>query len=238
MDAAGIATLITQGMAPPVGSEDMGFHTGVIQSWDEASGTNVVVVQGVSMPNLKTVQGGIGVLYQPGDVVAVMRFQITYFVFGKIAAPGAGAANQIRSASVNAEINCNLQGYAPLPGSSGPTLNSVYIGSSRRALVILSALTQVNNSTGSMGFSVTGASGISANLDRATYLETRPNQTSAAGTSVGSSCTKAVLITSAEGLNSGFNNFDALYQVTDRGGPGGAGSGAVFRSRSITVIPF
>lgn len=230
MDAAGIATLLTQGIAPPVGSSDMGFHTGVIKSWDESSGVNVVTVQGVDFSNLGCVQGGIGVLYQSGDVVAVMRFQTRYFVFGKIAAPGAGAANQIRSAVVAAQINQGaLALYGDLTGSPGPTLNNVYIGSSRRALVLTSMSNSSSNSSGYMGISISGASTISPVGSTVAWNSENGGAVTTAG-----SFSKMGVLTAADGLNQGFHTFAAKYGVI----LGAGGTGSVFADRNIAVIPF
>jgi len=229
MDAAGIAQLLTAGIAPPVGSADMGFHTGVIKSWDESSGVNVVTVQGVDFSNLGCVQGGIGVLYQSGDVVAVMRFQTRYFVFGKIAAPGAGAANQIRSASVTTTVaNVPPQGYGDLPGSAGPTLTNVYIGSSRRCLVMVSAQMNANNAAGFVSVSVTGDSTVSPGGIRTGQVGGVGGTTTVQGSGVG-----IFTLTSADGLNSGFHTFTSKYAVSV-----GTGSGVDFYNRCLTVIPF
>ena len=232
MDALGIATLLTQGIAPPQGSADIGFHTGVIVSWDESSGTNVVTVQGVNMSNLNALQGGIGVLYQPGDVVGLIRFQTTYFVLGKVAAPGAGAANQIRSNEIDVTVNQPLQGYGDLTGSVGPTLNNVYIGSSRRCLVMVGCQMEVNDSWGKMGFQVSGASTLAPVDIHAAMMGTFAGLQDSLG-----SVMTHVLLTSADGLNQGFHTFQAKYAIVNGGGSP-AGTGAVFRSRILTVIPF
>jgi len=217
----------------------MGFHTGTITSWDESSGTNVVRVQGVDMSNLKAVQGGIGVLYQPGDVVAIMRFQTTYFVFGKVAAPGAGAANQIRSTQVSTVVNQPLQGFGDLTGSFGPQLTNVYIGSSQRCLVLTSTRIEANNTAGYMGFQVTGASSVSPSTGRASMagiIHPYPGTTGTPAT-VAAMSTASVLLTSVDGINPGFHTFTSKYQISDVSGIG-SGTGATFRDRSLTVIPF
>jgi hypothetical protein len=232
MDAAGIAALLTQGIAPPVGSSDMGFHTGVIKSWDESSGVNVVTVQGVDFSNLGCVQGGVGVLYQPGDVVAVMRFQTRYFVFGKIAAPGAGAANQIRSAAVNTAVNnVNVALWNDLPGSPGPTLSNVYIGSSRRCLVLMTCLMDVSGVEGYMSVSISGDSVIAPSGN--TGLQTGFIGIPAGAPVVTAQSAANFVLTAADGLNSGFHTFTAKYGVFVSGG-----TGVNFLRRSMTVIPF
>jgi len=166
--------------------------------------------------------------------VIVLRKQTQYFILGKVGAPGAGAANQVRSATVNAAVNQGLQAFGDLTGSFGPELVNVYIGSSRRCLVTLSNQVNVNNSIGNMGFQVRGASLIDASVPRSTYLSAR---TSSNGTIASVSIT--TLLTAADGLNMGFNTFTTKYRVLNNGEPGDpAGTGAQFQARIITVQPF
>lgn len=232
MDAAGIAALITAGNAPPTGSADIGFHTGQVVSWDESSGTNVVTVQGVALSNLKALQGGIGILYQAGDVVGIIRFQTTYFVLGKVAAPGAGAANQIRYGFTNTIVNgFNTAPYVDLPGSPGPTLTNVYIGSSRRCLVLLTCLMDTSFSYGFMSFAVSGASTVAATSDRGLELG---SQAGTGTQGVTAQVAANVVLTAADGLNSGFHTFTCKYGVVNVAG----GAGINVLRRSITVIPF
>lgn len=232
MDAAGIAALITAGNAPPTGSSDIGFHTGQIVSWDESSGTNVVTVQGVNLSNLKALQGGIGILYQAGDVVGIIRFQTTYFVLGKVAAPGAGAANQIRSAAVNTAVNnVNVAQWNDLPGSPGPTLSNVYIGSSRRCLVLMTCLMDVSGVEGYMSVAISGASTIAPSGN--TGLQTGFIGIPSGAPVVTAQSAANFVLTSTDGLNSGFHTFTAKYGVFISGG-----TGVNFLRRSMTVIPF
>jgi hypothetical protein len=94
--ASEIADLITAGMRGPTGAEDAAWHTGTVLSWDESSGVNSVLVGGTAIPNLKTVQAGIGIQFQPGDTVMIVRKQTQYFVLGKETAPGGNNANLIK----------------------------------------------------------------------------------------------------------------------------------------------
>lgn len=231
MSSADIARLIMEGMKPPEGNNDLGFAQGQIIAWDELSGTNTVRIWNQDYNNLSALQSGIGVLFQPGDKVGLLRFQTTYFVLGKIAAPGAGAASQIRSATNNFQVNQPLQAFGDLTGSFGPELTNVYIGSSRRCLVLVTAQIAANSTAGAMGFQVSGASSIVASADQAAYVSGPSNTLS---TIAGS--TAQILLTSANGLNQGFNTFTAKYRIVDAGL--GTGTGAIFRSRVITVIPF
>jgi hypothetical protein len=238
MDAAGIAQLLTAGIAPPVGSADMGYHTGVIKSWDESSGVNVVTVQGVDFSNLNTIQGGIGIFYQPGDVVGVMRFQTRYFVLGKVAAPGAGASSQMAYAEDNTVLSpASLAVYPTfdvIGASPGPAVTT-YIGSNRRAFVIVSMLIRVQGAASYQGVRVSGASNIAPSLGKCASLAS--NSISAVGTGafIQSACTKAFALTAADGLNQGFNTFTTNYSSDTTYGLGGRND---VTSRNILIIPF
>lgn len=228
MSSADIARLIMEGMKPPEGNNDIGWAQGEIISWDELSGVNTIRVFGQDYNNISSLQSGVGVLYQPGDKVGMLRFQTTYFVLGKIAAPGAGAASQIRSAEVATGHNVGVPTtYGDLP-TLGPTLNNVYIGSSRRCLVMVSAYLEGNQSFGNMSFQVSGASSIAPSTSNAAQNGTLNAVT------VGNVSTRVKLLTSGDGLNQGFNTFQAKYLVEKYG----TGTGAIFAIRSLTVIPF
>jgi hypothetical protein len=229
-----IAAMLSQGSVPDSGGNAVQMHLGIIQSWDELSGVNTVAVNGVSIPNLDVIDSGLGVLYQPGDVVIIARSASKYFVWGKLGSPGAGAASTVRSASVATTVNQPLQGYGDLTGSFGPELTSVYIGSSRRCLVLVSSHIATNDSAGKMGFQVTGASSIAPTDARTAYVSGPSDTSGSAGTIA--SATQQVVLTAADGLNQGFNTFTAKYSITNAGGTP-AGTGAIFRYRTLTVIP-
>ncbi|MEC3975081.1 hypothetical protein [Amycolatopsis sp. H20-H5] len=222
MNAADIASLLAAGTAAPTGPEDIATYTGRIVTWDELSGVNTVEVNGVILSNLRVIQSGIGVAYQPDDVVMVVRKQTQYFIWGKVGAPGAGAANQIRSGLVVAEESQSdtAGGYVDLP-SYGPELRDVYIGSSRRCLVLVKAAVHVTNCTAIANFRVTGASTVSPNAASSAYLGA-PEATMSASSQL--------LLTAADGLNQGLHTFTMKYRVDS--GTGG------FANRVLTVIPF
>ena len=218
-----------QSLAPAQGPGDLTFHMGVIQAWDELSGVNTVVVNGVGLSNLKTVQPGIGSLYSAGDVVALMRFQSTYFVFGRIGSAGAGNANQIRSnrvASLQTVTSTSFGDIGGGAGQFGPDLQNVYIGSSRRCLVLHSAEITISNNPGG-GFQavqVSGASNFAVETAVTDAYWVGPGSTDG-------SFTATTLVTSADGLNQGFHRFTCKYKKT--------GTGLVqVNNRVLTVIPF
>lgn len=233
MNAASIAALMIAGMTPPSGSSDTGFHQGVIQSWDELTGLNTVKVNGVVLTNLKTIQGGIGVMYVPDDVVAIFRYQSNYFVWGKIAAPGASAATQIRSNRVAAFVNASPQAFGDLPASFGPELQNVYIGSSRRCLVVHSCEINVSQSELFQAVQVRGASTINVETGITdAFLSFLGGN--GLGLQISQSVTASTVVTAANGLNQGFNTFTCKYKIA----VAGTGTAAAVNNRVLTVIPF
>lgn len=219
-----------QSLAPAQGPGDLTFHMGVIQAWDELSGVNTVVVNGVGLSNLKTVQPGIGSLYSAGDVVALMRFQSTYFVFGRIGSAGAGNANQIRSIRVASLQTVTATSFGDIgagAGQFGPDLQNVYIGSSRRCLVLHSAeLTIAPGTAGGVfqAVQVTGASNFAVETAITDCYSVTPNGLDA-------SFTATTLVTSVEGLNQGFHRFTCKYKKSGT-------ALAQVNNRILTVIPF
>lgn len=224
MLAAGAAQ---QGSAQ--GPGDLTFHMGTVQSWDELSGTNTVVVNGVPLSNLRTLQPGIGSLYTVGDVLGLLRFQSTYFVLGRIGAAGAGNANQVRSdrvASLQTVTSTSFGDIGGGAGQFGPDLQNVYIGSSRRCLVIHSAELTISNAAGGVfqAVQVTGASNFAVETAITDAYWVGPGSTDG-------SFTATTLVTSANGLNQGFHRFTCKYKKS------GAGTTQV-NNRVLTVIPF
>ncbi|MFI5607783.1 hypothetical protein [Amycolatopsis sp. NPDC051903] len=223
-----IAALITQGLAQPSGANDTGLYTGVVKSWDDLTGSNAVEVNGVVLSNLRVIQTGIGTSYQVNDSVMVERKGTQYFIMGKITAPGSTFSNQIVSAEVDVDENCTSTSYADL-ATFGPQA-TVNIGSSRRALVLLSAsfsvLSPAGNTTyagGRMSFQVSGASSIAPNYNIFGAVV-------GAGAVIFSS--RALLLTAADGLQSGQNVFTAKYLRYN------TSFTPIIGSRNITVIPF
>lgn len=230
-----LAEFINNQLAPPQGNgSDLGFVTAQVQSWDEISGTNTVVLAGgVVISNLKSIQPGIGVQLQPGDIVGLKRVGNSYLVEGRIVTPGSGSGNLIRSARVATLVNTGAQAFGDLPGSFGPQLVNVYIGSSRRCLVIHSAELSVSQSAIFQGITVTGSSSIAVETGITdAYLSFLSG--AGLGLVIDQSVTASCLVTAANGLNQGFNTFTAKYKITLSGG----GTGATANNRVLTVIPF
>ncbi|MBN9739555.1 hypothetical protein DMP23_00285 [Amycolatopsis sp. A1MSW2902] len=225
-DGALLAALIAEAGRGPSGSEDLSNYTGQIVAWDAISGTNVVHVNGGDIPNMRVIQSGIGLSYQVGDVVNISRRGTQWFINGKVGAPGAGAGNQIQSADVPANETTTSTGFTDL-ATVGPSV-TLTIGSSRRALVSISAYLSLasndnNYAGGVMGFVVSGASSIGVSRTIAADI--------AAG-GLGVSIGRTMLFTAADGLNPGVNTFTCKYKADTSFYP------ATIGSRNITVIPF
>lgn len=235
MKAGDIAALMSAGFAKPTGPEDSAFHTGQIVSWDELSGVNSVLVNGVILSNLKIIQSGIGLTYSVNDVVVIMRKQTQYFIMGKVADPGAGLSNQIKAAAVTANQTTATTTFTDL-ATVGPQV-TVTIGSSRRCLVIVDCRITCTTAGqaaqyvgGAMGFAVSGASSIAAGngaLNVQFYSgPTAPN--------IGwnQAVSHTVVLDSSNGLNAGSNTFTAKYYSQT------ASPICGFEARNIVVIPF
>jgi len=229
--AAEIAAVLAIGQNAPSENGSLEYKQGVVQSWDDIGATNTVIIGGTVVPNVRAFQSGLGIQYQPGDVVAVGKNQTTYFIMGRIAAPGAGAAQQIASASVATyEFTTNNGSFIDLT-TPGPAVTT-YIGSSRKCLLNLSCVvsyagTKAAYIGGYMGFQVTGASAIAPSGFKSVlgfgYAVT------GVGTTV--SVSAQFYLTAADGLNQGFNTFTAKYKSADNTIAGG------FDTRNITIIP-
>lgn len=72
----------------PTAPADLGLHQGVIQAWDNSTGTNTITVAGATLTDVPVLNTGSVVTLQAGQVVAVLRWKTSYFVLGRITAPG------------------------------------------------------------------------------------------------------------------------------------------------------
>ncbi|MBN6037483.1 hypothetical protein [Amycolatopsis sp. 195334CR] len=238
MKADILADLVAAQQQAPQHSSELGFHQGIVLTWDNLSGANTVNVQGSTFTNLKVLTSGSGVLFTPGDTVALLRFQTTYFILGRVAAPGAGATLATRTgfAANTGTLSAggdNVWRDLATGETTGPVLPSVYISNAKRALVILSAYIEVSGDTGGMmSFEISGASTIPANFYRAIHLHHftfDPDYDNTIGASVSSTF---VLDSSIVPLNAGMHTFTAKYTRH-------YGSGDItFSRRHITVIPY
>lgn len=236
--AAEIADLITQGMQGPTGAEDAAFHTGVIRSWDRQSGTNVVVINGVEISNLKALQGGIGIYYSAGDVVIIIRKQRQYFIMGKVAAPGGAAGSGVQFVTSPVNVQLNSTSFTDLPSGPGPAV-SAYIGSSRSAIIIWQCTLVTNGTRGDIGFQVSGASSIppAAFTGMTVWHSNRVfNQSGSMTVGTETTLVGAYTIGPGAGLQTGLNTFQLKYrsEIFD---PVTSPNGPRFMQPGLTVIP-
>ncbi len=228
----------TDDLAPIIlaqsGGPSVGYHTGVVSAWDEQTGSNTVLINGSAFTNLRVLSTGAVTPFQGGDVVVLLRYQTSYFILGKIRAPGAAAAERIASARVASLQTVPAGGsMADLAASPGPSV-TIYVGSSRRVLVIHSCEVGIEGSSANalesagayQGVAVTGASVLAAETAITNaYLE--GNLTNSG------SVTATTLVTSANGLNQGLNTFTCKYRAFQNGS-----LVPVVNNRVLTVIPF
>lgn len=209
------------------GTKALGFHQGIVESWNESTGANSIRVNGNLFTDLRVLSTSDSIMLTAGDTVGLLRFQTTYFVLGRIAAVGAGAGLRVRAAGVNTQELTTSTTYTNL-ATVGPTLTDVYVGSRRTCLVIASAEIYVAQSAGFMSFQVTGAStiGPGGSATPAVGASSNANQ-------IGSTCTAFSVLTSADGLNAGLNTFQAKYAAAAFGGP----ASAAFQNRRLMVFP-
>jgi hypothetical protein len=207
------------------GTGQLRFHQGVVVAWDVIAGTNTVRINGNPFTNLRTLMGPEANLIRAGDTVAILAYQTTYFVFGRVSAAGGDQrALGIGSGFVFTGQSTGTAPWVDL-ATPGPAID-VYIGSSRRCLVFTSAEISSTQTTGYMGFQVSGASTIGPN----TFT---PASLGSSGTSLVGTATMVSVVSAANGLNEGVNTFTAKYGCLSSGG-----TIATFLSRRLTVLPF
>lgn len=241
----GIADLISSSLRGPEGPEDAGFHTGSILTWDQTSGVNTVLVNGVIMSNLKSLQGGIPTWYSVGDTVVIIRKQTQYFIMGRVAAPGLGGGSGPTSASSGLnEIFDTANVWAGVPAFPNTPQLTTYIGNSRSCLIMLACevyvkagdpafATNVHNPTAEGGISVaiSGATTVAAGTFAPQNAFNRIEFWNATGQAVQSliTITRTWMTSSSLLLNVGSNTFTMKYKTI--------GGTAQFINPQIVVIP-
>ncbi|PRX48689.1 hypothetical protein B0I33_104507 [Prauserella shujinwangii] len=220
---------------PASGGGDIGFHQGVVTAWNASTGENTLTVAGGVVNNVPVLTTADSIMLNVGDVVGLLRFKSTYFILGRIAPPGGGAAMSMRTGELSATEGLSTGNNDPTGtwvdlATVGPVVPDVYIGSSRRCLVLIGCAVRANNASGFMSFEVSGASTIAP--PKATGLGVNNHQNG--GSTVSATTSAARLLVAEDGLNEGFNTFTAKYWYTVNNN----GTGCEFEARSITVFPF
>lgn len=206
------------------------WHQGIVESWDEISGSNTIIVNDQEFDDLPVLSTGAVQPYQPGDVVGIEKIGTGWYIVGKVRAVGAGAAERIASAKVSSLVAVPLGGdYADLSGSVGPSV-TLYVGSARRVLIINTCSISIGAGTAQaaafQGVKVAGASAI----DPGTAVNDCFYQ--GAGGSI-LSVSSTTLLTADDGLNSGLNTFTCQYFAYSLG----TITSVQVENRVLTVMP-
>lgn len=225
MKSDDLATLFTS--LPGLGAK---WFSGTVVNWDELTGSNTVLIEGAEFQDLNILSTWAIQPLQPGDTVGGFRVGSQHFILGKVGAPGAGAGNQIASDQVVPNEGTTSTTFTDL-ATVGPTV-TVYIGSSRRALVSITSSIECAGSNpsyigGAFGCEVSGASSIGPSFGAA-----EENQYSG-GATIGftRTITRLTLYTADDGLQTGINTFQMKY-LSDV-----ASTAAAFAGRTLTVFP-
>lgn len=223
---------------PASGGGDVGFHMGTVTEWDSSTGENVLMVAGGTVSNVPVLSTADSIMLAPGDTVGLIRFKSTYFILGRIAAPGGGAALQTRQAFTAAEVSTTNGSYTDL---GGPVASDVYVGTSRRAMVFVSSLMATGNAWAQATVTVSGASSISADANNNASAQLGAfdiGDTSSNGrVYISGVATSVQVFDASNGLNAGLNTFRMVYRrhTDPQFTPLGA---AVFGRRRLVVLPF
>lgn len=225
---AGLITLGPRfGASAPKTAGDLGFHSGTIVAWDATTGENTIAVAGGTVNDVPVLSTSDSILLIEGDVVGLLRFKTTYFILGRIAAPGDGAGLQIRFAQTDAAQNTTAEQTFVDLATPGPIISDLYIGSSRRARVDVSCSINATDDEGVCALYVTGASTIGpvfmCSLGGA-------NSSSPSNNNLGTAMSTYVL-TADDGLNEGLHEFRLKYGTA-------SGTSVQFGQRRLIVQPF
>lgn len=222
------------GMAQP-----MHYVQGTVIAWNQATAENTVDVGGSEFANLPVLNTSEAVSLTAGAIVAVVSMGDSWAVLGRLTIPGTPDAAsaldalnglvplsaQIKTDTISTSESTSSATYTDL-ATVGPTCTDVLISSSGRALVILSASIVCPNKGGSMGYEVSGATSVDADLTRSLAL----SEAEGLGTGVAVAAFISRVV-EASSLTPGLNTFTAKYYRT-------SGSTAVsFQDRNLTVIP-
>lgn len=208
----------------------LGFRQGVVVSWNAHTAENTIDVDGATLTNVPIINTSEALLLTTGAVVALNTWQGSWYIVGRITVPGTAEAatalamvsQGISSAQVDTSESTTSTTYTDL-ATAGPTVSSVYITSSGRCLLMMSALMGVPTSCAAyMSCAISGATTLAATQAQ------RSVSLGAISSIVQGSPTCVVEVT---GLNSGLHTFTAKYMST-------SGGSCSFQYRNLTVVPF
>lgn len=73
---------------PAPAGDPLGFHQGTVVAWDNASNTNTIDVGGTQLTNVPVLNAGTVQALTAGQVVALLTWQGSWFVLGRLTPPG------------------------------------------------------------------------------------------------------------------------------------------------------
>lgn len=88
----------------PGPKSDVGFHSGVVVTWNADTGENTIEVAGAFLTDVPILNTGEAIALKAGHVVGLLRFKQTYFVLGRVTVPGSAdfASASVAFGSVSA----------------------------------------------------------------------------------------------------------------------------------------
>ena len=104
----------------PAPTGELGFHQGVIETWDPTTGENTVTMSGATLVNVPLLNSGNAGDLDTGAVVGMLRFLSSYFILGRITIPGDTAPGTgLHTVGKTATAGLTLTGSNTLvPGTS------------------------------------------------------------------------------------------------------------------------
>lgn len=214
-------------VAPGRGAE-LGFHSGTVVTWNASTGANTIDVAGATISDVPILNTSEVVQLEAGHVVALLRFQSSYFILGRVTVPG---SSQFASAAVDfAWVALDATGFVVNQTHSAKVSGNIYGPAwANEAVVMVTGTCSAVNQSASLDY-LRGEAFIEGDKDIGSFAVATANSGSA-----------HVAVTSAHGITR--SNFDTTpIEVkadfwTDFGGWGAHGSNvaaltgiAIFRS--------
>jgi hypothetical protein len=243
-DIRGIAEMLSSAARGPDGPEDAGFHTAIVYEWDDLTGANEVDLYGVRLNDVRTLTSGIGINYNPGDVVVLIRKQSQFFILGKVGSVGGSVGSALHDSQGSMDSTFGTGGaWGNPPSGAGPAV-TVNIGSSRAALVFFRAEIGVRvgdtgfgadvynpQCVGDLSFQVTGASSIAPGFWSGQKVSNEAEFWNPGGGQMHRSMMTVsgfMPVNVNHGLNPGLNTFTMKYRTSQT---------VQYRQPGITVVP-
>lgn len=223
-------------LIPPPGP-GLGMRQGVVVSWDPQTAENVIMVGGSLLQNVPILNTNEAVLLAEGSVVALLTWQSSWFILGRVTIPGtpeaASALSMIRTyvdllTSYQRTTSTTFTDLATV----GPEVTFT-VGPSGRVLVMVTCMFDYNGfdsqGGGYMSYSVSGATTRSASESyclKSVFHAQDASTTDGVNWIAGARATATSL---QAGLNPGEHTITAKYKViTDECG---------FADRLLVAIP-